>query len=135
LAFVIGALGCTVRFIAPYDQKIDDGVTNLQKMTTEFLTTITSKGGSGPEDYKDHIKFYDDTHVALSGIRLRTEAVPQNEKTSEQLKVLEDMFEKMRREDKEGGIKLEVASSKANAFDRIFRAILTLELAKKDASS
>ena len=43
----MGALGCgSVTVIAPYDQKIDDGVTNLQKSTAEFFTKIERQGGS-----------------------------------------------------------------------------------------
>ena len=62
VAFLLsmGALGCgSVTVIAPYDQKIDDGVTNLQKSTAEFFTKIERQGGSNREDYKNHTKFYD----------------------------------------------------------------------------
>ena len=68
---VIGMIGCSIQLIAPYDQKIDDGITNLQKMTAEFLTKIDRQGGSTPEDYKNHTKFYDDARVALSSILVR----------------------------------------------------------------
>ena len=39
LLLLTGAFGCgPVTLIAPYDQKIDDGVTDLQKSTAEFFT-------------------------------------------------------------------------------------------------
>jgi hypothetical protein len=61
----IGIFGCSsIQLIAPYDQKIDDSVTNLQKMTAEFLTKIERQGGSKPDDYKNHAKFYDDARIA-----------------------------------------------------------------------
>ena len=45
----VGALGCgPVTLIAPYDQRIDEGVTNLQKSTAEFFTKIERQGGSKP---------------------------------------------------------------------------------------
>ena len=66
LLLLIGAFGCgPVTLIAPYDQKIDDGVTNLQKSTAEFFTKIERQGGSKPEDYKNYTKFYDDAKVTL----------------------------------------------------------------------
>src|SRR4029077_16767973 len=69
LLLLIGAFGCgPVTLIEPYDQKIDDVVTNLQKSTAEFFTKMERQGGSKPEDYKNYTKCYDDAKVTLSGL-------------------------------------------------------------------
>ena len=34
---LVAAIGCSIRLIAEYDKKIDDGVTELQKKTEAFL--------------------------------------------------------------------------------------------------
>src|SRR5262245_63401043 len=89
----MGALGCgPVTLIAPYDQKIDDGVTNLQKSTAEFFTKIERQGGSKPEDYNNYTKFYDGAKVTLSGLSVRASAFTNNKLTTEQLAVLSEQF-------------------------------------------
>jgi hypothetical protein len=128
----IGILGCSsIRLIAPYDQKIDDGVTNLQKMTAEFLTKIERQGGSKPEDYKNHAKFYDDARVTLSGILVRASAVTNNTLTVRQLEILRQQFQKLEEDDQKIGIEQAAVPQLESAFNRTFTAILTLEVAKK----
>jgi hypothetical protein len=133
---VIGVWGCSsIQFVAPYDQKIDDGVTNLQKMTAEFLTKIERQGGSQPEDYKNHTKFYDDARVALSSILVRASAVSDNTLTIQQLEILREQFRQMEQDDQEVGIPQAAVPQLEIAFNRTFTAILSLEIAKKQPKS
>src|SRR5919109_901732 len=121
----IGTLGCgSIQLIAPYDQKIDDGVTNLQKMTAEFLTKIERQGGSKPDDYKNHVKFYDDTRVALSGILVRASAVTNNTLTTQQLEILRQQFQKLEEDHQKIGIQQAAVPQLESAFNRTFRSIL-----------
>jgi len=131
LAFVISATGCTVQLIAPYDQKIDDGVTNLQKTTSEFLTKIERQNGSKTDDYKNHVNFYDNTKVVLSGIKVRASAIATNSQTIGQLDNLQKLFNNLEEFHKTTGISVVVAIEQQSTFDQAFRAILTLEEAKK----
>ena len=134
VAFLLwmGALGCgSITLIAPYDQKIDDGVTNLQKSTAEFFTKIDRQGGSNREDYKNYTKFYDDAKVTLSGLSVRANAFTNNNLTTEQLVVLSEQFRDLEQTHMKIGISREAVPEYENAFNRTFTAILTLEIAKK----
>jgi hypothetical protein len=134
VAFLLwmGAFGCgQVTLIAPYDQTIDDGVTNLQKSTAEFFTKVERQGGSKPEDYNDYTKFYDDAKVTLSGLSVRASAFTNNKLTTEQLVVLSEQFRNLEQTHMKIGISRAAVPEYENAFNRTFTAILTLEIAKK----
>jgi hypothetical protein len=117
--------------IAPYDQKIDDGITNLQKATADFFTTIERQGGSKPQDYKDHAKFYDGTKVTLSGLIVRANAIGQNTLTAKELDNLSKQYQGLEVQDKTFGIKQAEIPQLESAYNRAFTALLTLEVAKK----
>ena len=128
----VGALGCgPVTLIAPYDQRIDEGVTNLQKSTAEFFTKIERQGGSNREDYKNHTKFYDDAKVTLSGLSVRANAFTNNKLTTEQLEVLSEQFRLLEETHMKIGVSKAAVPEYEKAFNRTFTAILTLEIAKK----
>jgi hypothetical protein len=130
---LIGLLGCgSIQLIAPYDQKIDEGVTNLQKMTAQFLTHVERQGGSSAQDYNNQTKFYDDAKVMLSGILVRAEALTNNAKTVQQLEILGQQFQKLEQDHKTIGISQAAVPQLEKAFNRTFTAILTLEGAKKN---
>jgi hypothetical protein len=133
LMLVVSLSGCgSIRLIAPYDQKIDDGVTNLQKATAEFLTGIERRGGSTPTDYKDHMKFYDECKVSLSGLIVRADALTGNSLTAKQLEILRQQFQNLEADDRKMGIPQAAVPQYEKAFNRTFTAILTLEVAKKE---
>ena len=133
LILLIGVLGCApIQLIAPYDQKTDESVTNLQKMTAQFLTQIERQRGSSPEDYRNQTKFYDDAKVMLSGILVRAQALTKNIKTVQQIEILQQQFQKLEQDHKTIGISQAAVPQLERAFNRTFTAILTLEVAKKE---
>lgn len=125
--------GCAVQLIAPYDQRIDDGVSSLQRSTTQFLTGIERQGGSQPADYPGHTRFYDDAKVAVSGLAVRAGAVGANTLTVQQLDILGRQFTELETQDRTLGIPAAAVPQLQRAFDRTFGAILALEVAKKGA--
>lgn len=134
--FVVAFLGCSsIQLIAPFDQKIDDGITNLQKSTAEFLTSIERQGGSTPADYQKHAKFYDDTKVTLSGLIVRAKAISQNGLTAQELDNLSKQYQELEIQDQKYGVKSAEIPQLESAFNRTFTALLTLETAKKPPSS
>ena len=133
LLLLIGVLGCApIQLIAPYDQKTDESVTNLQKMTAQFFTQIERQKGSTPEDYRNHTKFYDDARVMLSGILVRAQALTKNTMTVKQIEILQQQFQKLEQDHKTIGISQAAVPQLEKAFNRTFTAILTLEVAKKE---
>jgi hypothetical protein len=121
-----------VQLIAPYDERIEKGVTELQKDTTEFFVKIERNGGSDKVDYKNHTKFYDDSKVSTKGLLIRAEATAQNEKTQGQIILLMEKYKSLEEQHKTVGLTLHTILSLESSFDQIFRAILTLEVAKKE---
>lgn len=121
---------CTVRLIADYDQKIDDGVTRLQKKTEAFLIKLERTCQTPEGAYSQHVSFYDDAKVELSALQVRADAIALNELTSKQLKLLQDSFKKMEEQHKKGFTPIVVIKTR-NLLNSHFTAILKLEVAKK----
>jgi hypothetical protein len=133
LVLSVSILGCPhVQLIAPYDEKTDQGVTALQKQTAEFFTGIERQGGSKPDDYKNHTKFYDDVKVALSGLIVRSQAIPLNTETTNQLELLKERFANLEQGDKKYGIPISAARQYESQFNQGFRYILQLDLKKQN---
>ncbi|NQT56200.1 MAG: hypothetical protein HQ551_08235 [Desulfobacteraceae bacterium] len=122
--------GCTVRLIADYDQKIDDGVTGLQKKTGAFLIKLERTCQTPEGAYSQHVSFYDDAKVELSALQVRADAIALNKLTSNQLKLLQDSFQKMEEQHKKGFTPIVVIKTR-NLLNSHFTAILKLEVAKK----
>jgi hypothetical protein len=122
--------GCTIRLIADYDQKTDDGVTALQKKTETFLIKLERTCQTPEGAYANHVAFYDEAKVELSALQVRTDAMALNKLTSEQLEKLRDSFEKMEAQHKLGFTPL-VVSDTRKLLNSQFTAILKLEVAKK----
>jgi low affinity Fe/Cu permease len=122
--------GCTIRLIADYDQKIDDGVTALQKKTEAFLIKLERTCQTPEGVYSNHISFYDEAKVELSALQVRTDAIALNKLTSEQLERLRDSFEKMEAQHKVGFTPIVVAETR-NILNYQFTKILELEMHKK----
>lgn len=122
--------GCTIRLVSNYDQKIDDGITALQKKTEAFLIKLERTCQTPEGAYANHISFYDEAKVELSALQVRADAIARNKQTSEQLMKLRDSFEKMEAQHKQGFTPIVVAKTR-NILNSHFTAILKLEVAKK----
>ncbi len=125
-------VACTsVQLIPPYDSNIDKNVTALQSDTETFLVKVVRLEKLEPGTYKDYADFYDKEKVAVSGLQVRVEAVSQNTLTSGQVNTLSETYAALEKRHKEKGLNVEDAYEYEKAFNRIFEAILTLEVAKK----
>jgi len=130
---ILTLLSCApIQLIAPYDERIENGIKELQKNTTEFFVKIERQGGSNKNDYKNHVKFYDNSKVSTKSLLIRAGATAQNEKTEGQITSLMDKYKSLEEQHKKIGLTLNTIPSLESSFDQIFRAILTLEVAKKE---
>jgi hypothetical protein len=135
VSFLLTVASCAhIQLIAPYDERIEKGVTDLQKNTTEFFVKIERAGGSDKSDYSNHTKFYDDAQVSAKSLFIRAGAVARNKKTEEQIKLLMEKYKSLEKQHKTVGLTPYTIPPLESSFDQIFRAILTLEIAKKDPS-
>lgn len=128
LVLLLLAAGCSpVRFISDYDEQTDRGTTELHRKV-EGLLVAMEHGSPGDDDaFADA---YRDVLVDLRGLKLRAASRPMNELQVRQFDELENQlltFGQAREE----GIAPEEIPLFRRGFDQSFRAILTLELAKK----
>ena len=130
--------GCTLKLISDYDDVTDKSVTELQKKVETFLVRMEAAAGTSEGEVGSNKAFYDETKIALSSLRLRAEAIPNNKLTAEQISGLQDNIEVLRKLHESaghGGLTKILVEAPRTAFNTQFKAILTLELAKKRGKS
>ena len=131
LTVVLAASGCTVRFMADYDEQVDKSVSKLQKTVETLFVKIESNIGK-PEGSYDQLKpLYDEIRVGIGTLDFRVSAKTKNEKTIEQVSLLRKNIDDLEEIHKEGIQHKDVISTLRKQFKSAFVAILTLELAKK----
>lgn len=115
--------------IAPYDAETEGAVTALHRRVETVLTTLErAEGGEGA--FAGFAPLYDTLHVDLRALRLRASARPLNGLQAQQLDGLQEQLGLLEEAHREGIAPAEVPAFRMG-FDQSFRAILTLELAKK----
>jgi hypothetical protein len=125
----------SVRLIADYDQKIDEGITALQRKTESFLVKLERTCQTPEGTYARNVSFYDDAKVDLSVLQVRVDALALNKHTSEQLKLLQNSFTAMEEQHQKNagqGFTAIVVAETRKILDTQFTSILALEIAKKD---
>ena len=131
--FVLTLAACApIQLIAPYDERIENGVTELQKSTTAFFVKIERQKGSDKNDYQNHVKFYDESKVSTKSLLIRASATAQNKKTEGQIDLLMQKYNKLEEQHEKSGLKINTIPTLESSFNQIFRSILTLEVAKKE---
>lgn len=129
LAFVL-VTGCTkVQLISPYDETTDRMVTALHQSTSEVLDELEAAPTPG---YAAMSKRYAGLKRELRAMQLRNEARPKNKLTIAQLQELKINLDKLEKTHKDGLMAAVMVQPMRDAFDRTFRALLTLELVKKE---
>ena len=130
----LALVGCSVKFISDYDEVTDRSVIELQKRVETFLVKMEGVAGTSAGEYANNRAFYDETKVALSGMRVRAAAIPKNELTMQAVALIEENIENLRqlheRRGEKGLSKLLVEPIRT-ALNTQFTAIMKLELAKK----
>jgi len=134
--------GCTIRLISEYDETTDAAVTQLQTDVAEHLAVL--KGFTDPETGKPshpkcEFKNFGDTYAQLAAkahvLVVRNESRPKNGLTTDQLKLLEQSIGEhlvgFHRDADGECLTAGAIDTAGEALDQNFRAILKLELAKK----
>lgn len=129
LAFAL-VTGCThVQLISPYDETTDRMVTALHQSTSEVLDELEAAPTPG---YAAMSKRYAGLKRELRTVQLRNEARPKNRLTIEQLQSLKANLDLLEKTHKDGQLVQVMVQPMRDAIYQTFRAILTLELAKKE---
>lgn len=139
LIFCLALTGCAVSLVSQYDEQTDKSVTELQRNVESFLTKMETLNGKLGCTYDYQSMFYEDSKVALSAIRVRTNAIPNNAITLEQislliqsLSTLEELHKyKLRKAGSNHCLTAAEIEPIRNNLNSSFTAILKFEIAKK----
>ena len=126
--------GCSITLISNYDEVTDKSATELQKKVEHFLLTMQAAHGTSAGEYANNKAFYDESTVALSAMRLRAGAIPHNERTVEQIGEIEKNIDRLRQLHEQrgpAGLTKTLVDPIRTLINTQFKAILTLEIAKK----
>jgi hypothetical protein len=127
----VAALGCAVRLISDYDREIDRAATRLQREMDAFLTRLELAVGTPAAGYAPHAGFYPDYLVELRSVLVRAQSHPHNRITEEQIVLMIDSLEQLRAAHEAGPLDPGAIRAARNLFNQAWRAIITVELAKK----
>jgi hypothetical protein len=120
--------GCTVTWISSYDETTDKGVTALQKSVASLLDHVDQNPVPAYTALKPT---YDSIRSELNSLHLRNEARPNNTLTVKQLDELQAAFNDLEKQHKDGRLNQAMVGPARQSLDQAFRAILKLELEKK----
>lgn len=131
LLILIITSACSVKFIADYDEVTDKLVTELQRKMEYLFLDLESKFGTQETDYENYIEFYKEVKTDLKLLELRTSALPQNEITVKQVKLVQKNFQLFEDIHKDGIDDMILIEEPRKDFTLAFINILKFELAKK----
>jgi hypothetical protein len=83
LALILATAACQVALISQYDEQTDKSVTDLHKEVERCLVALVTRCV-----YEHHKSFYQEGRADLGAIRVRAQAIPNNDRTVEQLALL-----------------------------------------------
>jgi len=129
LVSILLVSGCaSIKLVGDYDERIDTGVTELQKSMEAHLLAIEENAAS----YESTKSFYEQAKVETSSLRIRADATERNSITVKMLDKLANNIRRLEQAHKEeGGIQPFEVPIFRGGFNSQFTAILTFELAKK----
>ena len=135
LVFIAISLSSCVTLMAPYDEKIDEMTTSLQRKISTELESLSA--AQSPDClYPNHAAFYCDVRVDLSALEVRAEAHQLNDLTIGQIRELRgaiDDLDKLhqRASSKPRCMQASEFPDLQRGINQITTAIVKLELAKK----
>jgi hypothetical protein len=117
--------------IAPYDEQIDQSATGLQRRMDTFLTDLSDRGTGPQARYDANKQFYAEYGVDLRSLLIRAQSWPKNKLTEDQLTLMLANLEQLRLAHADAPLSADAIRTFRDLFNQGWRAILTLELAKK----
>ena len=119
-------------FVSAYDEKTDEGITALQKEVDALLDALNT---TPVPDYKATQPSYDSIRANLATLRTRNELRTKNSLTLAQLKEFADAFAILEGQHQKGTLNQAMVAPARDSLDQICRALLKLELEKKEPKS
>ena len=135
LALLLFCTSCTeIRLISDYDEETDRAVAALQKKVETLLTSLEKTLGTNEGAFSNYEDDYDEIKIDLSSLQVRADSRPKNQIQIDQLAEIAKQLALFEQAHKAGMDKAEIPPFR-NGFNQSFRAIITLELAKKRGES
>ena len=122
--------GCSVKLISDYDELIDQYATKLQSDIETFLIKMERLGGTEEGTYTDNTDFYDGIQGTLITIAFRAEMLDHNKIIVEQIVLLQENLENLRKlHELQGdkGLSKNLIEPMRVAFNAQFTAIVKLQ--------
>ena len=124
--------GCSrVTLISAYDEQIDHSSSELQQRMDAFLTMLADREGTPEASYEANRDFYSDYAVGIRAVKVRALAQPKNSITVQQLDLMGNSLEELRKAHKDAPISAEAVPTFRDLFNQAWGAIIALEMAKK----
>lgn len=120
--------GCTIQLVSQYDEKTDSAITSIHKEISDFL--VDQPLPDPPGETPEAITFYKTTHSHIKELKLRANAIPNNDLTLQQIDLLDQDITLLENLDKLGHTAIAHKLAQ-DAIDIACGAMLKLELAKK----
>jgi hypothetical protein len=117
--------------ITAYDEQIDHSASELQQRMDAFLTMLADKEGAPEASYEANRDFYSDYAVGIRAVKVRALAQPKNSITVQQLELMSNSLEELRKAHADAPISAEAVPTFRDLFNQAWGAIIALELAKK----
>lgn len=131
LPFLLAVLlaGCAVTLVSSYDATTDQEVTALQKSVAALLNELDQNPVPAFAVTKAQ---YDSIFIDLHSLYIRNEARPENTLTVRQLDALKAELTTLEKEHQQNELNEAMLGPARESLDQTFRAILKLELEKKE---
>jgi hypothetical protein len=126
--------GCKVTMVSSYDEKTDNAITQFQKDLETFFVSVEGTYRQDGCEITNHRSFYDEAIVDLRSIKLRASSMENNEITIEQLGLLSNSFDNLKKLHEIDCLNDSQIDSLRSSFNSHLVAILKFELAKKRGS-
>jgi hypothetical protein len=129
VCFLALLAGCQLQ--APYDPIVDQQTSQLQQDTDTLLAEIGRGIGTPGATYSFYEQSYDTLKAHIVALKTRAEIEPKNDQTVQEITLLQSNVDLLI-QIHQNGISAYDLQPIQDSMDRIFRAILKLELAKKE---
>jgi hypothetical protein len=126
---VAASYGCAVTLISRYDEQIDKSATSLQQKMDAFLTGL--EYARPQPTFEASQQFYQDYEVRVRSVLIRAQSHPKNELSEKQLELMLDSLAHLKELHQVGPLDTATIRATRDLFNESWRAIITLEVAKK----
>jgi hypothetical protein len=131
LLFILFLSQSCVRLISNYDEITDKSINSMQEKVSKFFVKLDRNIGTDDAKYDKHKEFYDDLKVDLNTLKIRTNAIDNNEIVQQQLAELTKMVSDLEQLHKRGFVSIDLLTPLRNSFNSAFTALVKLQLALK----